>query len=375
MNDTSGSCVFVLNSLSVGGSERKIVMVANRLAKRGRKIHIAVLNEAAALRESIDPSIPILDLKRKGKFDSRVVRLLGDYIKAKKISLAWAVNLYPMLYAYLSTRSFSPHVRVVGSSNTSSFHSLYESLQMLVYVPVIRRLDSFVFGSYSQMDNWKKKYRLGGTNMLVIHNGVDLSAYKADDDPAVTRQERVRFGFREDEIVVGMVAQFRPEKAQSDLLMAVKKMLDKGRPIKVLLIGDGEAMDVVRTVAEQLGITEAVIFTGLLKDVKPALIAMDIFALTSRSVETFSNAALEAMAMSLPVVLSDIGGAREMVEHGVNGYLFPPGDVEKLYQRLELLTDESLRHKLGATSRDIVEKNFSSTAMVDQYENLIWPTT
>ncbi|MDQ3776329.1 MAG: glycosyltransferase [Pseudomonadota bacterium] len=104
---------------------------------------------------------------------------------------------------------------------------------------------------------------------------------------------------------------------------------------------------------------------------RPALLAMDVFVLTSKAVETFSNAALEAMAMARPVVLSDVGGAREMVSEGKNGYVYPKGDVERLAQILKLIHDRPhLRQALGDVGRVMVEERFSFSQMVDEYERL-----
>ena len=107
------------------------------------------------------------------------------------------------------------------------------------------------------------------------------------------------------------------------------------------------------------------------QDVRPLLAACDAVALCSTAVETFSLAALEAMALGRPVVLSDIGGAAEMVRPGVEGLLFPAGDTAALVERLTALADESLRSPMGAAARETVLARFSESAMVDRYEALL----
>ena len=71
----------------------------------------------------------------------------------------------------------------------------------------------------------------------------------------------------------------------------------------------------------ELEVADRVSFIGELDDVRPVLTALDVFVLPSTAVESFSNAALEAMAIGRPVILSDIGGAREMIDDGVEGYV------------------------------------------------------
>jgi glycosyltransferase involved in cell wall biosynthesis len=105
--------------------------------------------------------------------------------------------------------------------------------------------------------------------------------------------------------------------------------------------------------------------------VRPLLAASDVVALPSTSVETFSLAALEAMALGRPVVLSDIGGAAEMVRPEENGFLFPAHDTPALVAALGALADPAARERMGAAARTTVEARFSERAMVDRYEGLL----
>ncbi len=108
------------------------------------------------------------------------------------------------------------------------------------------------------------------------------------------------------------------------------------------------------------------------------LAACDAVALVSVAVETFSIAALEAMAMAKPLIMSDIGGAREQVEPGRTGWLFPPGDVEALARCLEAAGDRALLHAMGRHSRERVVRDYAMEAMIERYVSLLngdLPTT
>jgi len=104
--------------------------------------------------------------------------------------------------------------------------------------------------------------------------------------------------------------------------------------------------------------------------VRPLLAAADVIALCSTT-ETFSLAALEAMAIGRPVVLSEVGGAAEMVRPAREGFLFPVGDTRALVDRLTALHGADLRRRAGAAARETVEARFSERAMVDRYETLL----
>ena len=366
-----GGWLFLLDSLGVGGSERKTIAAANILANRGWNIHLAFLNLNYDLRNTLVPGIQTLDLGRSGKFDFSLVRNLERYIAEQEIRIVWSVNLYPMLYAFLAARNIRKEVLLVGSSNVSRFRNRYERLKMRIYLPIIRRLDRFIFGSEGQMAEWKRRYSLDEAHYRVIHNGVDLSRFSVDAFGERKADARARLDIADESIVLGMVAQFRAEKAHGDLLHAAQKLADSELDVRVLFVGAGPTQNATAELAEDLGIAPRVIFSGMTDDVRPALLAMDIFALTSVAVETFSNAALEAMAMGLAAVLSDIGGAREMGEPGVNGYIYPPGDIAALTRELRKLMEPTARSVMGAASRKLVETKFSAENMADDYEKAV----
>ena len=95
----------------------------------------------------------------------------------------------------------------------------------------------------------------------------------------------------------------------------------------LVIAGDGPLRDFLARRAVELEVADRVSFVGELDDVRPVLTALDVFVLPSTAVESFSNAALEAMAIGRPVILSDIGGAREMIDDGVEGYVVSPTEL------------------------------------------------
>ena len=110
--------------------------------------------------------------------------------------------------------------------------------------------------------------------------------------------------------------------------------------------------------------------SGLQQDVRPFLAACDAAVLTSFT-EAFSLAAIEAMALGLPVVHSEVGGAAEMIRAGRNGFLYPAGDTAALAERLAKLVERGARERMGARAREAVEAQFSERAMVDAYEKML----
>jgi glycosyltransferase involved in cell wall biosynthesis len=106
-------------------------------------------------------------------------------------------------------------------------------------------------------------------------------------------------------------------------------------------------------------------------DVRPQIAEMDVFVLTSIT-ETFSNAALEAMAMGCPVVMSRVGGASEMIVNGYNGFLYESGRPDALARtRAGLAADTETRRRLSGNARTIATTRFGFAYMVEKYEMLL----
>ncbi|MHB8388440.1 MAG: glycosyltransferase family 4 protein [Acidiferrobacteraceae bacterium] len=356
--------MFVVSSLCVGGSEKKTVAMANRLTSRGWEIHLGVLGEPQDLLPTVAAGVNTLLLARRRRVDRQTVGRLRAYLAKQRIARLWSVNQYPMLYARLAAQGLPFSVRQVVGINTTDFYSSYERLQMLLYAPMLRRMATVVFGSTTQQEAWIGRYRLPAARTTVIHNGVDLQHFAA---PVAARARTQA----DTGLILGMVAQFRPEKGHGILLDAIARLRREGVPVRLLLVGDGPELSAIRERARRLELNGAVEFAGRTKDVRPYLASMDAFVLPSLAVETFSNAALEAMASGLPVILSNIGGASEMIVDGECGFLCPPGDVTALTLAIRRLMDPAMRRVFGTAAQARVAAQFSVDAMVQRYEEVL----
>jgi glycosyltransferase involved in cell wall biosynthesis len=168
-----------------------------------------------------------------------------------------------------------------------------------------------------------------------------------------------------------MCAVLRPEKNPVQLVEAIAALRRRGVSAKALFIGDGVMRPQVEARSRALGVAHEVHISGLQQEVRPLVSACDAIALCSTRIETFSLAALEAMALARPVVHARVGGAAEMVREGENGFLFPVGDIAALVERLARFADPLVRSRLGGRAREVVEERFSERAMLERYEALL----
>jgi glycosyltransferase involved in cell wall biosynthesis len=362
------SVVFLVNSLKGGGSERKTVRLANALAAAKRQVVIAYLGPPESLLSQVHPEVAALNLQRRGKFSIRALRKLASIFRERDVGTLVAMNLYSALYAVLARwlcRNQPP--RVVVSVNTTDFANRKEELQMLVYRHVLRRADVIVFGAERQRQVWRSRYGLAGRpeKSLVLYNGVDTAEFsKGNVAPTPFAEPANR-------VILGTVGAFSVWKAQVDLVRAVHELTARGVDVGALIVGDGPERPRIEAEIRKLGVERKVRLVGEVEDVRPYLATMDVFVLPSVAVETFSNAVLQAMAMSCPVVVARVGGMEEMLEFG-GGVMYPPGDVKSLCDVLmPLIVSAQARKSLGEQARDVVERHFSFGKMLSDFRERV----
>jgi len=179
-------------------------------------------------------------------------------------------------------------------------------------------------------------------------------------------------GIDESDKVVGILAVLRPEKDHATFLRAARLVVDRVPDAKFLVVGDGPMRPEIERLIRELGLDDHVVLTGSRSDVPDLLRAMDVFVLSSSTVECFPNALLEAMAAGRPAVCTAVGGVPEMIEDTVTGYLVPVHDPGALADRLvHILSDSELAHRMGEAARARVEALFSLRANVSATEHAL----
>ena len=363
--------VFVTASLSHGGAERHAVTLVNRLAERGHECHAVYIKSGAGQLDRIrlrdGGSVKCLSAARH--LDRRALADFAAHIARIRPSVIVAANPYALVYSRFALRLSGVRAPLAVTFHTTLLPSAKEWLQMLYYRPFFWTADCLVFVCEAQRGHWLRRLVSARRNEM-IYNGVDLGHWRpwsARDREA----QRAALGFAASDLVIGMCAVFRREKNHLQLIEAIGALRRRGIAARALLIGDGEMRPAIEARARELGVSGAVMITGFQNDVRPFVSASDAMVLCSQTVETFSLAALESMALRRPVVLSEIGGAAEMIRPGENGFLFPVGDTGALVDRLARLVDHRERERMGSHARARVEALFSETKMVDRYEQLL----
>ncbi len=221
--------------------------------------------------------------------------------------------------------------------------------------------------------DWSLRERIAPKEKMTrIYSGIDIEAFRKPVDTAALRAS---FGLNAQDFIVGEVAKLWVGKGQDILLRALALLRSRIPHLKLVFIGDGELRASLETLANDLHVSERVVFTGFREDV-PALTQMlDIAALPSLF-EGMGRAVLEAQAAARPIIGARVGGIPDLIEDGVTGLLIDPGSVEALAKAIEQLWgDPDLRRRLVQNGCSAVDEKFSARTMSKQtiavYEELI----
>ena len=206
-----------------------------------------------------------------------------------------------------------------------------------------------------------------GAPVELIYNGVDLERYDHQEPCCTLRDE---YGMEPGSQLVGVVARLEPEKGHPTLLEAWPSVLRRVPNAYLMIIGEGSRHDALGQLASDLRIAHRVVFTGRRDDVPAVTAALDVAVLPSYR-EAQGLSILEAMALSRPVVATNVGGIPEVIEDGVSGLLVPPHDPEALADAItRLLVDHPFADMIARAGHDVVRSRFCLEHMVAEVSRI-----
>lgn len=366
--------LFLLDSLAFGGAEKQTVSLINRIDTETYDIHLIYFNKREHLLSQIKRKrLTLLKcMNRSGKFDIQTLKNLNSVIDTCGFDIVICVDTYTLLYAYICKYINKIRFRLICvMHSTIPRPGLWVKTKNFLYQKMLNRCDNVIFVCQNQMDYWKKNYKIKSPLAEYIYNGIDTSYFADMYSKKEKTALRESLGFGKDDFIAGICAVLRPEKKHTDLIKAVSIVRDNGLSVKCLIIGDGEQRKVIEKYIDDKNLSTDIRITGFQKDVRPFISICDCMVLASHQVETFSIATLESMAMGKPVIMTDIGGANEQVNNGVNGFIYDKGDIGTLADKLKFMASNPEKaQNMGKMSKEIVTRRFSNEKMTNAYEEM-----
>jgi glycosyltransferase involved in cell wall biosynthesis len=347
------SSLQMVGSKALGGAECWLIRFSAALAERGAPTELAI--RAGSDLESADlPPLPVHRLPFRTVWDpisrgavTRLIRRLGPDIVQTYMGRATRLT---------RLRAGSGHVHI------ARLGGYYE-------LAPYRHAHAWI-GNTRGLCDWMVQQGLPADRVFHIYNFVDTPR------PVPTEQVqslRIELGIPADAWVLVTAGRFVPVKGHVHLLEALSRLPPEieGRPLRLILLGDGVLGPRLRAQAEQAGLARLVVWASWQPEPGPYYQLADLVVFPSLDEETLGNVILEAWAWSKPLVTSRFRGAREIVHHGQDAWCVPCGDGPALAEGIEqVVRDPALAKAMVEGGRQRVHSEFGRDPIVDRYLEL-----
>ena len=320
-------------------------------------------------------NVETIEMKRgiSPGFDIMALWKLIKYFKKMKFDIVHTHTPKPGFFGQIAAKMSGVPI-IVNTLHGFYFHDYMRPVLRRFYITLEKMAASCsdVILSQSQEDiqTALKEGICRPEKIKHLGNGIDLQRFDcAKVDAQLINQKRREFGLPSDARVIGFVGRLVAEKGILELLQAARIVAQHIPALRLLIIGpiDEDKSDALRPViARDYGLSDLCIFTGLRQDMPELYSLMDVFVLPSHR-EGFPRSPMEASAMGVPCVVTNIRGCRETVEQGRNGILVPLGDFRGLADAIvELLTDRDKAKKMGEEGRRMARERFDEQIVFEK---------
>lgn len=356
----------VIDTTGPGGAETIFIDLATRLSREKYRPVVVIRGKGWVYDELCRRGIEPLLMDAKGSFNWQFLSGLVKLIRREGVDLIQSHLLGSNVYCSLAGL-------ITRTPVVATFHGVVdfggkERLRGVKYAAINKGTSSIV-----AVSNDLRKEIVGNTSLnpgkiKLIYNGINTADYKRPR----SRMLREKYGWSDDEVVIGCLGNIRPAKGY-DILLRTAALLEESRHSYRFVIagqGKGQLYDELLQLREELRLQERVLFLGFIDDAADFLANLDLFLSTSIS-EGLPLSAIQAMVAGLPLVATRCGGYEELITDGENGVLADIGDSRAIADALEILTaDSGLQETLSHQARKYAIETFDLSVMLAEYEKI-----
>jgi glycosyltransferase involved in cell wall biosynthesis len=360
---------YIISQLDRAGTELEVLSITKRTDRSLYNPMVISFERGGEIEsEFMQLGIDLVELEKKGTLDAGFLARLVRLLRRKKVRIVHSFLISANFWGVLAARLARVPVIV------SSVMTVYSWAGKAVHTAA--RVGALLSHAVTVNTELGRKYLIENAGIPPhklhrVYSAVDTDRFRAGR--IVPEEKRSQLGIPPGARVVGMAAVFYFAKDYATLSRAARIVVNQIPDCVFLFVGgcrEPEERKRIEDLVTELDLTKNVIFTGSLDCMEEVLSLFDV-AVLSTHVEGCSVYILEAMASGKPVVATDVGGNRELVRHGVTGFLTPHEDPEDLAARiLDLLENPAVRTKMGRAGRERAVEKFSLTCQIEAFQRI-----
>lgn len=363
--------LYPVNRLVIGGAEQQLLELVRGIDKEMFHPIVAPLYPGGGLEDEFRsaPGVEVIDLNRRGKYDPSPLWTVTRLLRSRRVDI---------VQPFLSPATFFGLLPSLTRNATTT---------IVTERCGVRQSRGFGYKAYRTVEDWFSHLAdaivpnsVAGEEMLVarglprskirvIYNGINLERLALDPEAVAACRTNLSAG--EDAFVAGMLASLTPAKGHSTAIRAIAHLRERYAHVHLAVVGDGPLRADLEALAGELGMSRQVTFFGYQRNVSDYVASFDALISASRDNEGCSNSILEAMALGVPVIATDIGGNRELVRRRETGRLVAPDDPAALADALvATMSERRETQEMAENARARVSSQFGLDRMIHDYEEL-----
>jgi len=353
-----------LSPLNIGGAERNILQIIKHLRNEYKFYILGPISENFTKEAFLyNKSIQIVQLPKFSKFNLLAIFYFVKIFKSLELDLIHTNDPRGKLLAHPAARLLK--IKAIHTFHVSPLFYSLNPLQIIFYKNIERIWNNRISTkSIFVSKNVEKMYEdlglIKSSNGVLVYNGIDLSVFKPflRNKDEIRKSVRTALNISSSFILACTVGRLEEEKGIDYLIEAVNIIINNREDsnimnIKFIIVGDGSLKNELENLTKEKGLQKYFYFVGFksINEVYEIMASCDMFILPSRY-ECFPYTILEAMAVGLPCIVSNVGGNSELVDNGVTGYVIASGDIQALAKTVtKLVNNKNLRIKFGEDAR------------------------
>lgn len=355
-----------IDTTGPGGAETVFIDLASRISKQKYRSLVVIRGKGWVYEELRRRGMEPILLDAKGSFNWRYLGQLRKLIRSEGVKLVQSHLLGSNVYCSLAGL-------LTGTPVVATFHGSVdigdkERLIGAKFALINAGADVVIAVSKQLREDIIGRTSLNASKTRVIYNGIDTSMFRRPR----SRTLRQKFGWPENDIVIGSLGNIRPAKGYDILLRAAALLQKSPNSYRFVIAGQGmgKLYEELLLLRHELDLEESVQFLGFIDDAGDFLANIDLFLSSSIS-EGLPLSAIQAMAANLPLIATRCGGYEELIQDRENGWLVEVGNPDAIADAIEsLAADTRLQAILGEQARRHAVETYDIKVMLEAYEDI-----